>query len=276
MAAAASAGLDPVSQAIGTGIGALQGIFGTATDQNVGGTTQSRLSLDPAQAAELQRLSGDLTGQIQGQGGLLDFLKSQSQQAQAGVPSLQTGFSQFAPQLGGVQAPKFSQTPDALAQSQTAQGQQALQNQTAAQQRNIAQQFAGQGGAASQILQAQAAQRSALQANPLAAQAAQGQAVRELGQQGLIQSGQIAQGQQQLAGAGFQAQLQQLANASQLGQQQAGAAGRGEAQNALLQGINASQGNLGSQAQIAKLFGRQITENEKESKGRSGGLFGLL
>jgi hypothetical protein len=211
---------DPITGAIGGGLGLAQGMFGTASkqQQNQRQFTQFR----PEDLAAIQQARG---GFQQGVQGLLG-------QTEASREAIRQGFIQPTGQF------QFAQAPDAMTRAIAGLGTQGLREQGSAQRQQLAQQFRGPVG---QILGRQAEMRTQLQQNPLLFQALQQQQGREL-----------AQSSQQMA-------AQQAANQALLGREQAltGLAGTGMSaqQNLLGQQLGLGQA-LGEQVTAALSRGR--------------------
>lgn len=211
---------DPVTAAVGGGLGLAQGIFGTSSQQQQ--NQRSFTNFRPEDLAAIQQARGGLQTGTQG-------LLSQLQASQEAIRQ-------------GVQAPsrefQFAQAPDAMTRAIAAQATQGIGQQAGAQQRALAQQFRGPVG---QLLGAQAGMQARLQQNPALFQAFQQQQSREL-----------AQAQQQQAQA-------QAANQAVLGREQAlsslGTTGLGAQQQLLSNLLGAGQA-LGEQVQSASMKGR--------------------
>jgi len=211
---------DPVTAAVGGGLGLAQGIMGTSSkqQQNQRSFTQFRPE--------------DLSSIRQAQGGLQTGTQGLLSQLQASQEALRQG----------IQVPtrefQFAQSPDAMTRALAAQATQGIGQQAGAQQRQLAQQFRGPVG---QILGAQAGMQARLAQNPALFQAFQQQQGREL-----------AQAQQQQAQA-------QAANQAVMGREQAlsSLAGTGlGAQQQLLSNLLGVGQALGEQVQSASMKGR--------------------
>lgn len=211
---------EPVTAAVGGGLGLAQGLFGTKSsqDQSQRAFTQFR----PEDLAAIQQARGGLQTGTQG---LLSQLAASQQALRQGM-KLPSGEFQFA------------QAPDAMTRALAAQATQGMGQQAAAQQRQIAQQFRGPVG---RILGTQAAMQTRLQQNPALFQAFQQQQQRELLQSQQQQAAAEAanrallgreQALSSLAGTGLGAQQQLLSNLLGVGQalgeqiQQSGMQGR--------------------------------------------------
>jgi hypothetical protein len=213
---------DPVTGAVGAGLGLAQGLFGTKSSQQ-----QNQRSFTQFRPEDLARIEQARGGLETGTAGLLSQLEQSRKALQEGF-RMPTGEFQFA------------QSPDAITRALAAQATQGLAQQAGAQQRAIAQQFRGQPGAG-RALQAQVAMQSRLQQNPALFQAFQQQQSREL-----------SQAQQQ------QAQIDAV-NRALLGREQAvsSLAGTGlSAQQQLLSNILGVGQALGDQVQTSQMKGR--------------------
>lgn len=199
---------DPVTAAVGSGLGLAQGLFGTKSSQ-----AQNQRSFTQFRPEDLARLEQARGGLETGTAGLLGQLQRSQEAIQQGM------------RMPGAEF-QFGQSPDAMTRALAAQATQGLGQQAAAQQRAIAQQFRGQPGAG-RALQSQVAMQSRLQQNPALFQAFQQQQGRELAQaqqqQAQIEAANRAlmgreQAVSQLAGTGLGAQQQLLSNLLGLGQ----------------------------------------------------------
>lgn len=153
--------------------------------------------------------------------------------------------------------PTFNNSPDAITRGLASQATQGMAQQAAAQKAAVAKQFQAQPGAGG-ILQRQIDMRNRLNANPALFQAFQQQNQRELGQYGANQQGQQAQNN---------ALLQQLQ--AQQGQRQ-------EQQGFGAAGLGIDQNSMSMLADLAKLFGKQTVSGDTKSEQRSGGILGSL
>jgi hypothetical protein len=209
-----------IGTAVGGGMGAAQGLFGTSSKQQQ--SQRQFTQFRPEDLAAIQQARG---GFEQGVQGLLG-------QTEASRQAIRQGFIQPSGQF------QFSQAPDAMTRAIAGLGTQGLREQGSVQRQQLAQQFRGPVG---QILGRQAEMRTQLQQNPLLFQAFQQQQGREL-----------AQSQQQMT-------AQQAANQALLGREQAltGLAGTGMSaqQNLLGQQLGLGQA-LGEQVTAALSRGR--------------------
>lgn len=211
---------DPVTAAVGGGLGLAQGIFGTSSKQQ-----QNQRSFTQFRPEDLAAIQGARGGLQTGTEGLLAQLRASQEAIRQGVQAPSREF-------------QFAQSPDAMTRAIAAQATQGIGQQAGAQQRQLAQQFRGPVG---QILGAQAGMQARLQQNPALFQAFQQQQGREL-----------AQAQQQQAQA-------QAANQAVLGREQAlsSLAGTGlGAQQQLLSNLLGVGQALGEQVQSAQMKGR--------------------